>query len=284
MNELFNLVEKLRERIKKYGDDLSRNEALTRYVLIDPLLRALGWDTENPDIVRPEERQEKGRPDYVLLHNGKKLIALEAKSLNTKLDEKDVLNLGFNYSWSSGIPYFIITDGNIWKIYDVSKLGGKIILEINIFNEPIEEVIRKLLSLWKPIIKEKIEEVKTTIEPPPSPKVGSDELDLNKVREFYNSLTNKEKEFIKIVFEAWKQGRVLTKEDIINELMNRGIKVDKLGFTGIKSGITRLSKKLGLPPPMPTGKLGEEYWKSEIKRYVLNEKWGKALEKILGVG
>jgi len=283
MNELFNLVEKLRERIKKYSDDLSRNEALTRYVLIDPLLRALGWDTENPDIVRPEERQEKGRPDYVLLHNGKKLIALEAKSLNTKLDEKDVLDLGFNYSWKNEIPYFIITDGNLWKIYDVSKLGGKIILEINIFNEPIEEVIRKLLSLWKPIIKEKIEEVKT-IEPPPSPKVESDELDLNKVREFYNSLTNKEKEFIKIVFEAWKQGRVLTKEDIINELMNRGIKVDKLGFTGIKSGITRLSKKLGLPPPMPTGKLGEEYWKSEIKRYVLNEKWGKALEKILGVG
>ena len=27
-----------------------RTSALTRYTLIDPLLRELGWDTENPDL------------------------------------------------------------------------------------------------------------------------------------------------------------------------------------------------------------------------------------------
>ncbi len=163
MKELFLLIEEVRERIEKYGDLLRSNEALTRYVLIDPVLRALDWDTENPDIVRPEERQESGTPDYILYHNGKKLIALEAKHLDSKLNEKKVLDLGFNYSWKNKIPYFIITDGNLWKVYDVKKMGGELILEINIVNDPIEEVVRKLLSLGRPLVKQEIKHVSQII-------------------------------------------------------------------------------------------------------------------------
>ncbi len=160
MKELFDLVKKLKDRIEKYGDILRNNEALTRYVLIDPVLRALDWDTENPEIVRPEERQEGGRPDYVLYYEGKKLIALEAKSLGTRLDEKRVLDLGFSYSWKNRIPYFIITDGNIWRVYDVKKMGGELLFEINILADPIEDVVRKLLALWRPLIKQEIRSVK----------------------------------------------------------------------------------------------------------------------------
>jgi len=287
MNELFNLVIELRNRIEKYRELLSANEALTRYVLIDPVLRALGWDTENPDIVRPEEKQGGGIPDYVLYHNGEKLIALEAKRLGTKLDEKEALDYGFNYSWKNKIPYFIITDGNIWKVYDVREMGGNLILEINLLKDPIEECVRKLLSLWRPLIKYEIKPIETIVEvgsQPPEKELGK-ELDLDKVRKFYESLTDKEKAFIKIVFEAWKQGRTLSKDDIISELRRRGINVDKRGFTGIKSGITRLSKKMNLPPPMPTEKdLGEEYLKDETKRYILKDEWGKALEKIIEQG
>lgn len=288
MNELLNLVNELRKRIIKYKDLLSANEALTRYVLIDPLLRALEWDTENPDIVRPEERQEGGRPDYILYCNGKKLIALEAKSLDTRLDEKRALYLSFNYSWRNKIPYFIITDGNVWKVYDVRKMGGNLILEINLLEDSIEDSVRKLLSLWRPLVKYEIREVKAVIESERETRkrqtkpVFKPVLDLGKVREFYNSLTDKGKEFLKIVFEAWKQGRILRKEDIISELRRRGIDVDERGFTGIKSGITRLSEKMNLPPPIPTEKeLGEEYWRSETKRYILKDEWGKALEGII---
>jgi len=296
MNELFNLVNELRNRIERYRELLSANEALTRYVLIDPTLRVLGWDTENPDIVRPEEKQDGGIPDYVLYHNGKKLIALEAKSLGTKLDEKKVLDYGFNYSWKSKIPYFIITDGNIWKVYDVREMGGNLILEINLLEDPIEECVRKLLSLWRPLIKYEIKPIETIVEvgsqPPKKafkPEIKAEkyseekELDLDKVRKFYESLKDKEKEFIKIVFEAWKQGRKLSKDDIISELKRRGISVDKRGFTGVKSGITRLSKKINLPSPMPTEEeLGKEYWRNETKRYILKDGWGRALEKIIG--
>ena len=39
----------------------ARSEMQTRYALIDPLLRELGWDTENPALVRPEFRGLDGR-------------------------------------------------------------------------------------------------------------------------------------------------------------------------------------------------------------------------------
>ena len=64
LESLLTLVEKLRKRIDAHGDALRQSEALTRYVLIDPLLRELGWDTEDPVLVRPEYREAGGSADY----------------------------------------------------------------------------------------------------------------------------------------------------------------------------------------------------------------------------
>ena len=48
LESLHSLVETLKERIQDHSDALSVNETLTRYALIDPLLRELGWDTADP--------------------------------------------------------------------------------------------------------------------------------------------------------------------------------------------------------------------------------------------
>ena len=54
LEDLITVIERLRERIQQQGGILSQSEMLTRNALIDPLLRALGWDTEDPTLVRPE--------------------------------------------------------------------------------------------------------------------------------------------------------------------------------------------------------------------------------------
>ena len=54
LDELIALIETLRVRIGEHGQALSQSEALTRYALIDPLLRGLGWDTGDPAQVIPE--------------------------------------------------------------------------------------------------------------------------------------------------------------------------------------------------------------------------------------
>ncbi len=53
LENLLTLVETLRDRVDDYGDALKKNEMLTRYALIDPLLlRTLGWDIEALDAGR----------------------------------------------------------------------------------------------------------------------------------------------------------------------------------------------------------------------------------------
>ncbi len=71
--------------MKEFHPELQKSEALTRYVLIDPVLRALGWNTSDPDQVRPEFPTETGSPDYGLLIEGKPLVTVEAKALAKNL-------------------------------------------------------------------------------------------------------------------------------------------------------------------------------------------------------
>jgi predicted type IV restriction endonuclease len=54
MRELLEAIKRVCERIKRYENQLRQNEMLTRYALVDPILRALGWDTEDPEQVVPE--------------------------------------------------------------------------------------------------------------------------------------------------------------------------------------------------------------------------------------
>lgn len=81
LESLLTLVEKLRERIDAYGDRLHKSESLTRYVLIDPLLRELGWDTENPTLVIPEYKGVGGSADYALFSGDKPLMIVEPRAI-----------------------------------------------------------------------------------------------------------------------------------------------------------------------------------------------------------
>jgi hypothetical protein len=68
------------ERYHDLGETAQRqkNETPVRQQFINPLLRALGWDTESEE-VRPEFRTDVGPADYALILNGRDQFYLEAK-------------------------------------------------------------------------------------------------------------------------------------------------------------------------------------------------------------
>ena len=53
LDDLQGVIEKLRNMIKTHHGYLSGHETRTRQVLIDPLLRELGWDVTDPDYGSP---------------------------------------------------------------------------------------------------------------------------------------------------------------------------------------------------------------------------------------
>ena len=173
MQSLLDTIKKVRDKISAYEADLKRSEALTRYVLIDPILRALGWDLERPELVRPEFATETGTPDYALLINGRPHVMIEVKSLKGNLEAAK--DKGFNYCWKNRVPYYVITDGETWELYDMSKMGGERIFSINISKDNPGHVARQLLALWLPAMPIIRPSPKSVI-PPPRPKLTLDNV------------------------------------------------------------------------------------------------------------
>ena len=122
LEELLSVVETLRGRIAAHGPALRQSEALTRYALIDPLLRGLGWDTADPSQVLVEYRSESGSADYALLGaDGKPQVIVEAKKLGTPL--QTAVQQAINYCIIDGFRYFAVTDGQHWQLYNTPPSG-----------------------------------------------------------------------------------------------------------------------------------------------------------------
>ncbi len=152
LDDLIGCIELLQERIRAYEATLRENETRTRMVLIDPLLKALGWNPADPGVVTPEYRVSGRLADYALLRpDGEPAATIEAKKLGTQLQvHRDQM---LSYAIKEGIPYAGLTDGNNWELYNIFqpvKLEEKRILEISIAADPVHESALKLLLLWRP--------------------------------------------------------------------------------------------------------------------------------------
>ena len=153
LESLLKLVETLRDRIDEHGNTLRQSEALTRYALIDPLLRELGWDTADPALVIPEYRSGVGSSDYALLANGKPMMMVEAKKLGTQL--QDAVVQGIQYCLMEGTPYFTLTDGERWEIYRIQggvPIADQRIVVVDLRSQSLAEACLRALALWRPSV------------------------------------------------------------------------------------------------------------------------------------
>ena len=138
LESLLELVETLKARIDTHGDQLRQSEALTRYALIDPLLRELGWDTEDPALLIPEYKSGSGSADYALLTGNRPAMMVEAKKLGTPLQDS-VVSQGIQYCLMEGTRYFSVTDGQRWEVYETHKpvpIGEKRIIGFDLSPNP----------------------------------------------------------------------------------------------------------------------------------------------------
>ena len=110
------IVTELRRRIHDDRKYLAQNEIQTRVLLIDPLLRMLGWDPENSDEVQLEFRTRRGRVDYALMLRGEPVAVIEAKKLEDEIGREVRLQL-FEYANAprcSAVRLAAATDGDAW--------------------------------------------------------------------------------------------------------------------------------------------------------------------------
>ena len=125
-------IQRVRLQTKIYDryDDYywSYNETSTRYILIDPVLKALGWDINDMDqcgVEWPMPWQKPiGRADYVLANSkNKTVIVIEAKSIKVPIGGR---RRGFENklaSYAKGIDtgVAVLTNGQLWHLYELDS-------------------------------------------------------------------------------------------------------------------------------------------------------------------
>lgn len=119
MDSLAKTLEEVRARIAKYRGR-KVNEENTKATLIDPVLRALGWNVEDLEVVQHEFKIKRAdKPvDYALLVGRTPRLFVEAKALGNELTDWKWAKQIMGYASVAGVPWVVLTNGNEYKIYN----------------------------------------------------------------------------------------------------------------------------------------------------------------------
>ena len=159
MTNIKETVEKILEKIKKHRPLYEQNEAATRGQLVNPILRGLGWDTENPEDIQENAASEDGKPDYTLSKNGKIVLFIEAKKLSVDIEKLEIIQQLVKYCNGNGIKYGVLSNGGVWLLFRTFEEGKpiakRIVWKIDIENDDITASVKRLNT----ISKENIEDI-----------------------------------------------------------------------------------------------------------------------------
>lgn len=127
---------------------LRKNEAATRAALIDPVLRALGWDTADVRMVEPEKTiGVKQALDYVLYDAaGAVSVVIEAKKLGESLDKLGHIGAAIGYAFSLKPKKLLITDGIHWHYYSPGHSNFHPVEIISLLKTPLVEAALHLVQ------------------------------------------------------------------------------------------------------------------------------------------
>ena len=161
LGPLTDALDLVRNRIREFEREFTNNEQQTRLSLVDPVLKALGWNPQDPSIVRVEypvrqrNRNNKNKVDYALFASNQEPIAfIEAKSLGTDLAPTQLQLL--EYAVGKSVPYLIATDGANWTVYKWEQhsagMNSPKLLEVSIPDRSLTVTAVKLLALWRGLL------------------------------------------------------------------------------------------------------------------------------------
>ena len=115
--------------LKKHINDIRRrleqnifkSETAVRQGIVDPLLRSLGWPTDDTLIVFPEYPVGSGHVDYALCHpSSTPRVFIEAKQVGNIKGAEEQL---FGYDSRIRVPIAILTDGREWQFFHPTGEG-----------------------------------------------------------------------------------------------------------------------------------------------------------------
>lgn len=141
-----------------------KNEAEVRQQFINPLLRALGWDTTT-DQVRPEQRTLSGHADYALSLNGREQLFIEAKKFAEDLDGERRINStttqsyveqAIDYAWHQRCDWAVLTNFAELRLYwtHINKNNPEqgLVFSLSVDELTTDDGLKQLTQLSRPSV------------------------------------------------------------------------------------------------------------------------------------
>lgn len=163
-----NIIEKSRIKIYKNRDLYESSIIDVKLHLIEPVLNKLGWTTSDPDFVSQNtSTSEIDVPDYTFKINSKDVIVVKVVKLS-QTTEKELTQLS-KYCSNRSIEYGILSDGNLWWLFNVLDNGinkepdCRVIWYIDIEEDRIKEIEMRLKTYSYHNFTNITEQIKNTI-------------------------------------------------------------------------------------------------------------------------
>ena len=163
MDDLSEVLASIVDKIKRFRSLYEQNEMAVRNQIINPILKSLGWDPENPEDVQPNVSTQEGVPDYSLVKNGRTILFVEAKKLIVEIGRREFISQLGKYCYSEGTKYGVLTNGSLWVLFrsfeEGTTLTERIVWKIDLENEELLGICRKIRT----ISKNKIEQIELLV-------------------------------------------------------------------------------------------------------------------------
>ncbi len=129
----------------------SLDERAVEIGVVLPLLRQVGWNTEDVLEVYPQRKLSNGKVDYDLQICGESRILIEVKSWGPNLDDGNEKQLE-RYCRSAKPELAVLTSGQMWRLYlpPTQRVGlkRKQFVDIDVTEQPTEtkQIFRRFLA------------------------------------------------------------------------------------------------------------------------------------------
>ena len=144
-----------RERLEKHDKYIGQKETRTRVLIIDEILRGLGWEVTDPELVQIEFEADGISIDYVLLGRKQEHLAVvEAKRSKEALSGSyRIQTVGYAAEIVAG--YAVLTNGVRWESWEMNTgrpLRDAKILEVNITTGDIKKIASQIATIHREVL------------------------------------------------------------------------------------------------------------------------------------
>jgi hypothetical protein len=151
LQEILDTIKRVKQTIRAYRNVLVSNQVLTRYALVDIVLKTVGWDVHDPAQVMPawDMGHTGEKADYALLDNAGRPVSVVRVTTLSGFAMPDLAKV-VRLAQESSIRFAILTDGNTWLVGDATTgrpLQDQEIMRVVLETDPENYLLVNLASL-----------------------------------------------------------------------------------------------------------------------------------------